>query len=190
MWQARHVYLRCTAMAKQKPAPTTSAPPASVQPLAPLASNMAPAIVAPQPQPAPQPQGFTAWATANAPQPQPAPQPAAPATGKGAATAARWYGAYTAANPLTAAQALALPATTVITCNVAANPKRNAHNVFVYPFNNGIKPGATTTWGAFVAALAASRGGGIKQAAQHLAWDASPKRLKGQGWVSVQLPQG
>ena len=173
----------------RKPSKPAPAPAASIQPQPAIPANMA-LVVTTQPQPAPQPQGFTAWATANAPQPQPQPQPAAPATGKGAATAARWYGGFAAAVTVTPAIAKALPPSTVITCNVAANPKRNAHNVFVYPFSGGIKPGATCTWGQFVAALAQARGGGLAQAAAHLAWDASPKRLKGQGWVSVQLPQG
>jgi hypothetical protein len=121
---------------------------------------------------------------------QAAPQAPAPAAApKGAATAARWYGGFSKAVTVTPAIAKALPPATVITCNVAANPKRNAHNVFVYPFTGGIKPGATCTWAQFVEALAKTGGGGLNQAAAHLAWDASPKRLKGQGWVTVQLPQ-
>lgn len=148
------------------------------------ATITAPALQGP---PAPPALALAAWGAAQAAcNPQPA---APPASAKGAATAARWYGGFTQAVTVTPAIAKALPPHTVIVCNVAANPKRNSHNVFVYPFTGGIKQGATCTWGAFVAALAKTGGGGLAQAAAHLAWDASPKRLKGHGWVTVQLPQ-
>ena len=180
------LYLGVTTMAKNPQATRAVVPaaPASYGALVPVGHVTS---VAPAPLPAtPAPALLAAYQAAQAPAPV---APAVATTGKGAATAARWYGGFAQAVTVTPASAKALPPNTVITCNVAANPKRNAHNVFVYPFVGGIKPGATCTWGQFVAALAQTRGGGINQAAAHLAWDASPKRLKGQGWVSVQAPQ-
>ena len=105
---------------------------------------------------------------------------AAPATPRGAVTAARWAacgkGKTGFAVTLPAHVKALSPATTVITCNVAQNPKRNAVNPFIYPFASaagvtGIAPGNTCTLAAYIAAITKANQGGATQAAEHVAWD-------------------
>lgn len=108
-------------------------------------------------------------------------QPAsASASVKGAATAARWFKASLKANPyagLTPAQAkaklLALPASTVITCQVNHNPKGGASNpIFALYFGAQPVAGATTTLGAVLQAGANFKSPQTPASmAGHLVWD-------------------
>ena len=89
----------------------------------------------------------------------PAPLPVLPVVAKG-------RGAVT----MLPAHVKALPLETVITCNVAQNPKRGmSEKAFAaYGFAG---QGAVTTLGAYCTALAKGNMGGATQAAAHVAWD-------------------
>ena len=109
-----------------------------------------------------------------APAPLPVLPVAAPvAKGKGAVTAARWGACLkgkAGAVTMLPAHVKALPLETVITCNVAQNPKRGmSEKAFAaYGFAG---QGAVTTLGAYYTALAKGNMGGATQAAAHVAWD-------------------
>lgn len=126
--------------------------------------------------------------------PAPAPVAVAPATTpRGAATLRRWgacqkgiANATTLTGP--AVKDLNLPANTVITCHVNHNPKqRSSAPVFALYFGPNPTVGATTTWGAFLQAMAKGGNGvapsTLSVAAGHLAWDTN------HGFISFAIPQ-
>lgn len=117
--------------------------------------------------------------------------PALPAAPRGTATRARW-GACLAkvqgASVLMGPQVKAMPLTTVITCNVAQNPKRGQSlpAFAAYGFG-GRNPqaatvGATTTLGAYYTALHKAMAQGATQAAAHVAWDVN------HGYIALSNP--
>lgn len=160
-----------THMAKHTRKPVTVAPTAT--------PAQAPVLLLPAPAPATVAAALaTLRASMGAPAAPPPPvvTPLAPvAMGRGAATQARWAacGKGVAGFAVTMPAAIkALPATTLLTCNVAQNPKvARSTSAAAFACYGFTAVGQQTTLGQFAAALTKAGLGGATQAAGHVAWD-------------------